>query len=346
MDQKNHLPQLVVTWTVALLTLAGAEISSRLWGPPELLNNLEHLLDYQQHKVPRITDGALIFVGDSSLGSAIDARALSARLDKPVFNFALVGSASTIGDYYLVREALAQGKKLSGIVIMHTSDLWTRRIDQDTVRAVEYRFAPFGLESVSLRLARTLSLVRQSKAYKKLFLAQEKGISYEPQVFAKSLNRQAEIAEGLSAVDYVPQGKAPNWVKKRARGISGKLRIDRSLEQWFDRTVALGNAAGVPVYVTISPLWSRVVRRSAAYNRELANWLNYKSETKRFTLLFDRALPMPAPFVGDSEDHVRPEMKRQYTEWFAEKFINHNGSPLPLEPTPFEVSENSLKQKP
>ena len=92
--------------------------------------------------------------------------------------------------------------------------------------------------------------------------------------------------------------------------------------------------------VAVSPLWSKSVRRSKRYANNLADWLRKKSEAKGFTLLLERAISVPSNLVGDSEDHIHPSVKADFTRWFAAQLLqappfsadSKNNSPAPSLP--------------
>lgn len=322
--------KLIHIWSIIFAILATGIAGSLLRPFPEMTTNVDQLINYQLTKIPAIEDGSVLFVGDSSLGSAISARVFREETGIPAMNLALVGSASTMGDYYLVRQALRSGRRIAGVVIMHSSDVWGRPLDDDSRRIVEQRVVPWSLESISLRIARQVPIVRQSKAYKTVFLNRGPGFDFRPDAIRRSVTRQAEVAARLAEVDYIPQGTPPRWEERRAPSLRSSFRMRQQVESYLDATIELCRERQIPVFLAVSPLWAKMVRRSEAYRTQLAAWLDSKAQATGATVLLNMAVPIPVKFLGDSEDHVLPDQKDEYTRWFAKLFLHHrNGTPAP-----------------
>src|SRR5262249_16834400 len=100
---------LVALFTAAFVVVAGATAFSYAGLRCEIsrLANVK-LLRYQKQKLAR-SHAALVLVGDSSLGNAIDAELLSQLSGKPTINLALTGSHGFEGAYNMLRRAFRQG---------------------------------------------------------------------------------------------------------------------------------------------------------------------------------------------------------------------------------------------
>lgn len=84
-----------------------------------------NLVKYQINKIQN-NNYATIFLGDSGLGNALDAKEWENISGSKTINLALTGNASFSGDLYLLNKVNL--KNVKNIYIMHNPDVWVRKI--------------------------------------------------------------------------------------------------------------------------------------------------------------------------------------------------------------------------
>ena len=88
--------------------------------------DLELLEDFQIERLEKAPAEAVILLGDSSLGNAVDEQILSDQLNVPCRNLALVGSLGLHGDELLLDKIIRSEKKPGALVIMHAASVWNQ----------------------------------------------------------------------------------------------------------------------------------------------------------------------------------------------------------------------------
>lgn len=331
-----NVKALATAWCVGALVVLAFEVWARIEPKPVWQREEEQLVQYQAAKLDALEEGSVLLLGDSSLGSDVDAKVLAEELGRPAVNASLVASFTTIGDAYLLERALATGKKPSAVVLFHTFDLWPRPFDEGFFSVVQRGTGHAGLESFARGLAYELALARQARAWRLTVFEEGRGLAWNPELVEREVQKARRAMVELPVHDSIPLGATIDWAQREARVAAGALTpslfdptdprgefsVDRHVEQWLDATLALAAKHSIPVYVGIAPTWRAKLLRpeNRAFARELARWLAETSESgRRFRLLWTPALAVSGEHLGDKAEHLSPAAKPAFTRWFARR---------------------------
>jgi hypothetical protein len=297
--------RLIAVWLIALAVLAAAEVAVRSAELPDSRNWTEQLLDYQIAKARGLSDGVLLFAGDSCLGNAVDSDTASEMLGRPVANLALAGSITIKGDLLILREALAHSSPQE-VVIMHTPDAWSRKPRRGVEAHAQRRFTGDETAPLPWRIASNLALARGSRLLKRMCFGARWGIT-RPVI--------PEDEESVIQNDYVRQHKAASWSDRPARGL---LQFSSGPENdgWLHATLRMCVEAKIPVTIVGGTLRARVVECSAEYLQEMDAWVrSIAAEYPGTRVAWTMPTSLPDEMLGDTNDHLRPDLKSTYTRW-------------------------------
>lgn len=228
-----------------------------------------------------------VFVGDSSLGNAIDAATWERLSGRPTANLALTGAFGLAGSYNMIRRAVrAHGTRY--VVIMQAADMMARDVSYQgfalTFSARDwYQVSPVDLVASFLNW----TLLEQS-------LEGLLGTADRPEAVTGDY-----IAQGPHAApeDIVAEPLTPSSINPR--------------QEYFLRKIAeYCDGAGVTCIYAHGPVYEGTCIAAAGYLTEV----NARIGAAGLTLAEGTPLCMPADDVGDGTDHVRPELKQAYTE--------------------------------
>lgn len=237
-----------------------------------------------------------MFLGDSSLGNSVDAQIVEEITGRPAFNLALSGSYGYAGTYNMLRR-LVEVRKPHLVVIMHTVDMMTRKVSDlgDIYTAPDL---PVTRVSVS-------SLV---KAYLNLtnLLSIGRGL----------LGMTTSAGEDILAGDYIRQSAIPYAETEQARFHplnAGSIRPKKL--RYLRRIEALCRSRQLRCLYAHGPIHDR-------YCDEWAGYIEAASERIRETglpLLATTPICTPKEDLGDTEDHIAPGLKPEYTRTLLER---------------------------
>lgn len=258
------------------------------------------LFNYQIGKIGQATDGVdTVFVGDSSLGNAIDVAAWRQVSGKTALNLALTGSYGYGGTYNMAYRALAL--KPRRMVIMQTIDI-PGRPDPDFGYINTFPgWFPLG-EGLPLR------------AWFNAYLKRD--------VVATSLKRLLGRKKEQAALpdwrdnDYPPQksGRSEAEVLAEAHALpSGDLDNNPAFRH-LGRLAEMCRTARVDCIYVHGPL----AESALSLNRDYIERLNAIIVGQGLRLADPRPISLPPEDMGDSIDHVRPARKAHYTGRYVE----------------------------
>ncbi len=249
------------------------------------------LYDYQDVKA-RTSKAETIFVGDSSLGNAINAALYSELSGRDVENFALTGKFGYRGSLEMIRHVHARNKNLRRVIVMQTPDMMKRP------PALEYRppelyFRRDNFPGFDLTVYNFSALVRLVSALK---------------------DRRWDIEENTQQIenDYIRQGPP-----KDASLTYGGLRsgdINPAKARYLKEIADYCDQYGLECLYAHAPVVEDICLNSTGY-LESVNAIIRQSGLK---LANEAPLCIPKDKLGDSSDHVRPEYKDDYTRAYYE----------------------------
>lgn len=258
------------------------------------------LFNFQLEKIRQAQgrDVDTVFVGDSSLGNAIDVRVWESLSGKKAINLALTGSYGYGGPYNMARRALAVHPKR--IVIMQTIDIPTRsEPDYGFINTYPGWF-PVG-EGLPL------------SSWFGGYLKREVVASGLKHLLAH--NSAPSAAEGNEfPADYVPQKELLKPARIAEEG-SQRLRAeltDNSALRYLEKLALLCREFGVECVYVHGPLVDLSCRTNADYILRL----NEAIRRTGLRLAGERPLCLPEEQVGDSIDHVAQAGKSAATRYY------------------------------
>jgi hypothetical protein len=256
------------------------------------------LLLYQKQKIARGLTAAVVLLGDSSLGNAVDARAFGDHLGAEAVSLALNGNYGYAGDRNLLDSIPAERLAGREIVLMHTADMLTR--------------PPADLGSF-VSMPRILQVPGDPR-WRQLVSAAARYIWKVPDspTVWSSLGRMPPPIK--PATDYVAQAK---------RRFKGPIRtepleaadIRRDKVEELESVAKWCRARGIKAWYCHGPLGIDVTVASRPYF-EQANRLIAEAG---FAIVNEFPLGLGDAAVGDVDDHVHPDFKARSTAWHANR---------------------------
>lgn len=241
------------------------------------------------------TSSEILFVGDSSLGNAVDANLFTKLSHRKTLNLALTGSYGYAGSFNMVRRAL-QDLKIHQVFVVHTLDILQRPTSYEG-----YLYTMLYPNDIShlttgevFNLGNSfLNIIFSGSNLEKIWN------SYQ------SKNVSDSIREDLKANDYVVQNS-----KKKASlhldPIQGSLNKDE-----FRFLVKLNNLckkSKVKLIYVHGPIAMVVRQSSQSYIQEVNQEL-----AKRGISYIPDVIEIKPQNLGDEIDHVAPKAKPIYT---------------------------------
>ncbi len=245
----------------------------------------------------------IVLVGDSSLGNAVDARAWSAELQQPVISLALTGDYGYRGTLNMMRRAL-RSRPTALVVIFQTLDIATRKPAYDGQIYTAQRLGDLAGVPLLNLFDSLASLDPLQSALGLLFSGREdmsalEAVDYHPQT-------PAGQRRALAPVDT--PALSPN--RTRSENLGTVAEIARECRD-----------QGIRCLYVNGPLIEPQCSGSADYVRTLDEQISRAG----LTVVPDTPICMPRADAGDSEDHVTPERKAQYSELYLQRILAVTG---------------------
>jgi hypothetical protein len=121
---KNYL----ITISLFLLTWLLLSLGYFTYSWQDYSLGSQRMFEYQLGKIDEIEQPEIVFLGDSSLGNAIDAEHFSNLTGRHTVNLALNGFYGFSGPYNLLRNLIDQQKVPKVVVVMNTAEMLSRDI--------------------------------------------------------------------------------------------------------------------------------------------------------------------------------------------------------------------------
>lgn len=311
-------------WLAAAVVFIGAELFVRAFPMPSFVNANDILLDHHRNEIKNLRDGAIVFVGDSSLGNGVDAALLSSVLNVQAVNLATHGSWGTYADYFIVKEIVDSGIKPGAVCILHTTDQWNRGdIEMPILLAREFNM--MSLKIAAFNVFEHLAMMRQSDIYSRFFM---KFTDFSTAWI--DLQKEIAISKALPKLleedHYVKQAERRDWERLEPRYNSPIFYVDERINQYLNKTIKLCQAHNIPVYLGSGPVWDKKAKRMELYNKRLMQWMKNKCRAFDGCQMLYEAIPTyPGRFIGDSDDHLTDEGRKIFTRWVA-GFLRNAGA--------------------
>jgi len=289
-ETHRYLVVLLATLAVLVVALVATTATGYRLGLVEAANH--DIYRYQRAKIDAATPIDIAFVGDSSLGNAIDAALFTTLAERPTANLALNGSYGSGGSYNMVRKLLA-AKRPRLIVVMQSIDTMRR---DDAFSGFYFSAEPRELLTTSP--IRILELYFSWKTAKRVVQQLGKG----------GLGARSEVFDG----DYISQANHPIGRPPAAELAANPLlpsMVASAQTAYLARIADACRAAGVECVYAHGPIYYGYCARSQAYLRELDSAIDATGLRR----IDDTPLCIAERDVGNSIDHVRSDLKQDYT---------------------------------
>jgi hypothetical protein len=296
---KKYIITLLVTSTLFVLSIIWTNHISIQNGGTGI--TALDLYRYQMAKLDNSDGVETIFLGDSSLGHAIDAEYFGELSDTSALNLALTGSYGLLGSYNMLRHSVAR-QPIKTAVIMQSLDIFSLEVSH-----IGYLQTLAGLdapEEISINMSTYSDIYLNVRTFAGIFKAWKKA----------DLNGM--IAEVIDD-DYVIQGPKIDSITLGPTATHPMFKVEDIIE---DRFVALQLIAdyceekGINCIFTTAPHFEQVCKNSPEYIAEIIN-LGIKAGMKTL----GGQVCFPPEDIGDSYNHVNKKVKREYTQLFFNK---------------------------
>lgn len=254
------------------------------------------LVEHQMSKLEGL-DASTVFVGDSSLGNAIDAATWGELSDHPAVNLALTGLYGYAGSRAMLERVL-EHETPDTVILMQTAEMPKRPpADAALLETISSSWTGLGGAMRWWRLNMNLQELQAS-----LDFLRKRGFS----VFA------AGEEPTIISNDYVAQG-APRPVSASAGGYDPS-DIDPAQMSDLAAFAALCEERGIHCVYAHGPLAEPICSRSAGYIAVV----NRMIEATGLEVVEGTPVCIPPDQLGDSGDHVLPTLKTDFTDkYFA-----------------------------
>jgi hypothetical protein len=280
---------------VVLYVLFNAHVQFR-----ETIFGYQELYAYQLEKVKRLPHDVPItlFLGDSSLGNAIDADLFGRLSGTPSFSLALTGLYGYAGPYNMLKKA-AEHRRVRNVVVMNTLDMAEREVAYDgylySIGSMDdVRELTWG-QRAHVGAALASALFTQSNMTRVSRIALERYVLGKPP------------RPGSIVADYIRQAH-PTTVPERVPSPVSVERINPEKRVFLERIVAYCRARGVNLVYVHGPLLARDAWNVEPYVRAANRMLAETGIT-----VVPHLVRIPPDKLGDRDDHVRPEFKPEFT---------------------------------
>jgi hypothetical protein len=278
--------------------LATISIASYRYGLIDVASRF--IYDYQVAKIEDADEMNLVFVGDSSLGSAINADLFSELAGSPSASLALTGTYGVGASFNMIRQANDQ-HDVRTAVVMQGLNTMTR----------PYVVAGYFFTTTDLKLSE-LSPVEIAKLYLNYRTAKET----LQQVMRHGFLREPPEMEG-------------GYTKQRARRPDHRAGPDDEVVnnpllpgmvaspeiEFIERIAEYCESESIRCVYAHGPIYDGYCKAAAPYIESL----NQAITGAGLEVVEGTPPCVPLDELGDQVDHVAPPMRESYTRWYYER---------------------------
>lgn len=258
------------------------------------------LLKWQLAKINSVESPQTVFLGDSSLGNAIDAAEWQQLSGQLTYNLALTGSFGYVGSYSLLRQVLQHGRP-KNVIIFQTADMLTRdNSDESWLSFLDP--APNSLFDL-LRYQWKLTFNMQELTLAAHWLGAK--------ACCMILTCDSDLShKTVIGNDYIKQG-TPITLDPQVQGLKASNILIEKLN-YLKKIADLCNQQNLNCLYAFGPLVQPICAASQEYFEKSSNLI----VTTKLKLTMDSSVCIPVNEIGDSEDHVAPPFKTKYTKLY------------------------------
>jgi hypothetical protein len=261
--------------------------------------------DYQRTKVVKADEIKIVFVGDSSLGNAIDANLFGKLTEKSTANLALSGTHGLGASFNMIR-LTNEHHDLKIAVVMQALKTMTR---SDAVAG--YFFTTDRLEWREMSLVEIAKLYLNYRTVKETF----------QQVWKRGFRRVPPVLSD----DYLAQRGTTERIERELEELDRELEDDPLLpgmvsQAQIDFVIRIAEyceSEGIRCVYAHGPIYDRYCETAAPYIESL----NVAITQAGLDVVEGTPRCMPPHEVGDTLDHAAPGEKAAYTRWYHERLL-------------------------
>lgn len=266
------------------------------------------LLQHQFDKLDRAPPAVdLIFLGDSSLGRAVDADLFATLSGQRVLNLALTGNYNVPSMHNLLVHA-TKATKIRRVVLMLTPQVYD--IPEDSHNLEKHQAFPGVIWSLRLDWELLLQRVGEYRtsfvraAIRELFSRKNVavGVKKIKGMLFDGPERPTHIVH-----DYLPPRKERMVLEKLPEQFAVASR------RYLPSLYAIGKTCR-DLQIQCLYLHGTVFEKSARNSAEMIEKINAMVQSAGLILVDPAPIPIPFEEIGDSVNHVDPPFKSNYTE--------------------------------
>jgi hypothetical protein len=241
----------------------------------------------------------VLFLGDSSLGNAIDVSLCEQEYGIHCTSLALTGVFGYAGSLGMLERALEKSRP-KVVVLMQTLNMMARPVSDKAYGLV----SPLPLAVLSLPFEDACAALWNFD-----FIVSAVKVGFVPD----------KPSSALVGRDYIPQGdrlfagdaqlpQVPEW---------GVAEVNIEKIKYLQKIVQLCESNSIPLVYAHGPLAEHQFHASRSFQKAA------EMEIKKtgITILADTPFVMPLNEVGDSDDHVAPALRAVYTRRYLDKLL-------------------------
>lgn len=264
------------------------------------------IINHQTAKLEGYSSGGTLFIGDSSLGNAISATVWEEAGGGPARNLALVGYFGYSGGLEMARRALAAGRP-DRIVFTYNMMLPQQPERFERLGSLLTAGSPVSGGALSPASARAAG---EAFLNWKILRRNLRGI-------VNHYRGRADRTGPPLADDFIRQDGPADVAGRRAHAAGSDYRplaLSPASLEVLQQMGALCQAAAVDCLFLHGPVFEAYCENAAGY----FDYLNARIKAAGLTLAAPRPICFPAEDMGDTENHVRPDLKAGYTRRYLE----------------------------
>jgi hypothetical protein len=282
----------VASAVVVVGACIGVVLVTKALGRKALPN--QTLLELQLAKIGHGPAPDIVFLGDSSLGNAISAEEWSRLTSGHALNLALSGSYGYVGSYNMLRRVL-DWHAPRHVIIMQTAEMMRRPVSEES-----YLLTAPGLSASLVSFFRLTMSVQQVASSLRWLTKNGPNLAFGRPLPPES--REAQIVNGYvrQAAERTPDQKIVTWTPSS---------INPQKIKYLAKIGDLCKSHGLDCIYMHGPLGAKKCRAFDAYFEEVARLITAQG----LRMVQTRPICVPEAELGDSDDHVRPDLKNLYT---------------------------------
>jgi len=249
---------------------------------------------YQRDKIDAARNIDIAFVGDSSLGNAIDAALFSTLSGSSAVNLALTGSYGSGGAYNMTYKVL-QHHAPRLIVVMQSIDVMRRK---DAFPGFYFSAEPSQLLTTSP--IRILELYFSLKTARRVV----------EQLWKHGLAKPSQLFEN----DYIAQTSAFSPAAELGMNPLLPNMVTQAQLDYVGQIAQLCRSHGTECVYAYGPIYDGYCTHAADYVAKVESGVRATG----LPIVAGTPLCIPEAELGDTVDHVRPDLKDVYTRRYFE----------------------------